>query len=170
MGEVYAGFDETLKRRVALKAIRAEQRLDPEAKARFLREARILSPTRSRKHLPPLRLHSENTDQDWLVLELIEGRSSRTALTAELSSAMRMRIAKQESAGVLVATHAGAHCHSSQSSEPRKRHADRDGWEFKVLDFGLAQSAYGNLTTGFFRCLAQPCHAGCRRVRRGVQS
>jgi serine/threonine protein kinase len=42
-GEVYAGFDETLKRRVALKAIRAEQRLDPEAMARFLREARILS-------------------------------------------------------------------------------------------------------------------------------
>ena len=43
MGEVYAGLDETLKRRVALKAIRAEHRLDPDAKARFLREARILS-------------------------------------------------------------------------------------------------------------------------------
>ena len=43
MGDVYAGYDEKLGRRVALKAIRSEHRLDAEAKARFLREARILS-------------------------------------------------------------------------------------------------------------------------------
>ena len=42
MGEVYPGGDETLKRRGA-QAIRAEHRVDPDAKARFLREARILS-------------------------------------------------------------------------------------------------------------------------------
>ena len=41
MGEVYAGFDDTLHLRVALKAIRAEHRLNDVAKARFLREARI---------------------------------------------------------------------------------------------------------------------------------
>jgi serine/threonine-protein kinase len=43
MGEVYIGLDERLQRRVALKAIRAEYRLDPGARARFLREARMLS-------------------------------------------------------------------------------------------------------------------------------
>ena len=43
MGEVYVGTDQTLGRKVALKAIRAEQRLDAQAKSRFLREARILS-------------------------------------------------------------------------------------------------------------------------------
>ncbi|MCG8459116.1 MAG: protein kinase, partial [Holophagales bacterium] len=43
MGEVYAGWDEALERRVALKAIRQDQRLEPEARARFLREARVLS-------------------------------------------------------------------------------------------------------------------------------
>jgi serine/threonine-protein kinase len=37
MGEVYAGVDDRLQRRVALKAIRAEYRLDPGARARFLR-------------------------------------------------------------------------------------------------------------------------------------
>jgi serine/threonine-protein kinase len=43
MGAVFVGFDETLERRVALKAIRSEFRLNPQSKARFLREARILS-------------------------------------------------------------------------------------------------------------------------------
>jgi serine/threonine protein kinase len=38
MGDVYAGYDEKLGRRVALKAIRSEHRLNAEAKARFLRE------------------------------------------------------------------------------------------------------------------------------------
>jgi serine/threonine protein kinase len=43
MGDVYAGLDETLQRRVALKSIRAEHRLNAISQARFLREARILS-------------------------------------------------------------------------------------------------------------------------------
>ena len=43
MGDVYDGVDETLQRRVALKVIRADRRLNVEAQERFLREARILS-------------------------------------------------------------------------------------------------------------------------------
>ena len=38
MGEVYVGIDETLKRRVALKAVHPGQRLQAESKTRFLRE------------------------------------------------------------------------------------------------------------------------------------
>ena len=40
---MYVGTDQTLGRKVALKAIRAERRLNAQAKFRFLREARILS-------------------------------------------------------------------------------------------------------------------------------
>ena len=43
MGEVYEAYDERLQRRVALKSIRADQRLDAAARNRFLREARTLS-------------------------------------------------------------------------------------------------------------------------------
>lgn len=43
MGEVFVGYDERLRRRVALKAVHARDRLHPAAKARLLREARILS-------------------------------------------------------------------------------------------------------------------------------
>ncbi|GEM_PF-6845983 len=42
MGEVYEGLDEKLQRRVAIKVLRGERPLDPEAKREFLREARIL--------------------------------------------------------------------------------------------------------------------------------
>jgi hypothetical protein len=43
MGEVYLGYDSRLERRVAVKTIRPEKRLSPRLKARFLREARLLS-------------------------------------------------------------------------------------------------------------------------------
>jgi len=43
MGSVYSGFDHKLKRTVAVKAIHKKYCLHEGAKARFLREARILS-------------------------------------------------------------------------------------------------------------------------------
>lgn len=81
MGEVYSGLDETLKRRVALKSIRAEHRLSPVAKARFLREARLLSQL---DHPNICRVYDyiEGDGSDWLVLELIEGKSLQSVPAA----------------------------------------------------------------------------------------
>ena len=84
MGEVYAGFDETLQRRVAMKAIRAEHRLDTVAKARFLREARILSQL-DHPHVCRVYDFIEEEDTEWLVLELIEGKSLQVALRGGLT-------------------------------------------------------------------------------------
>ena len=135
MGEVYAGFDETLKRRVALKAIRAEHRLSPGSKARFLREARILSQL---DHPNICRVYDfiEGDDADWLVLELIEGKSLQTALRVGLDPASRLRIAEQV-ADVLVATHTAGVVH--RDLKPGNIMLTRGG-QAKVLDFGLAQS------------------------------
>jgi len=79
MGAVYVGFDDKLQRKVALKAIRSEYRLHEEAKARFLREARILSQL---DHLHICTVHEfiEGDDCDFLVLELIKGKSLREAM------------------------------------------------------------------------------------------
>src|SRR5262245_25270119 len=79
MGAVYAGFDETLHRRVAVKVLQDEQRLDPEARARLMREARSLS---SLDHPNICRIHDyiEAQDVDLLVLEYIEGRTLRRVL------------------------------------------------------------------------------------------
>ena len=79
MGEVYAGLDETLMRKVALKAIRSDQRLSAPAKARFLREARLLSQL---DHPNVCRVYDyiEEDQGDWLVLEFVDGTSLGTAL------------------------------------------------------------------------------------------
>src|SRR4030095_6729109 len=74
MGEVYVAHDETLDRDVALKSIVASQRLQPAAKARFLREARALSRL---DHPNICRIYDyvELGPRDFLVLELVAGSS-----------------------------------------------------------------------------------------------
>jgi serine/threonine-protein kinase len=133
MGEVYVGLDETLKRRVALKAIRVEHRLDSVSKARFLREARILSQL---DHPNICRVYDfiEGEDRDWLVMELIEGKSLQVALRDRLDPAAKMKIAEQIAA-VLMATHAAGVAH--RDLKPANVMLTRDS-EVKVLDFGLA--------------------------------
>jgi serine/threonine-protein kinase len=103
MGAVYVGFDDKLQRKVALKAIRAEYRLHEEAKARFLREARILSQL-DHPHICTVHDFIEGDDCDFLVLELIKGTSLREAMKEELSSQQKLSIAKQL-LEVLVAAH-----------------------------------------------------------------
>lgn len=80
MGAVYVGFDEKLERQVALKAIRSD-RLDARARARFLVEARLLSQL---DHPNICRIHGYLEDKrgDFLILELIRGRTLRQALSA----------------------------------------------------------------------------------------
>lgn len=133
MGELYAGFDETLGRRVALKAIRAEHRLHPQARARFLREARVLSQL---DHPNICRLYDylEHAGRDFLVLELIEGRSLEQAIRDGLSRERQMAVA-EGIAAALVAAHAEGVVH--RDLKPPNVMLTTAG-EVKVLDFGLA--------------------------------
>jgi serine/threonine-protein kinase len=133
MGQVYLAFDETLKRQVALKAIRAEQRLNPDAKARFVREARVLSQL---DHPQICRVfdYLETSDNDWIVLELIEGLSLRDVIRPDLPWTRRLAMARQI-AGVLVATHAAGVVH--RDLKPGNIMVTAAG-DIKVLDFGLS--------------------------------
>ncbi len=143
MGEVYAGYDETLKRKVAVKAIRDERRLDTEAKARFLREARILSQL---DHPGICRIHEyiEGDDSDFLVLELIAGRSLKQALEEETLEPSAQLFIAERVAEALVAAHAKGVAH--RDLKPENVMLTDEG-EVKVLDFGLAHSVDGQLAT-----------------------
>jgi serine/threonine-protein kinase len=135
MGDVYAGYDERLGRRVALKAIRAEHRLDGQAKARFLREARILSQL-EHPHICSIHDLIEEGEADVLVLELIQGKNLREAIRGGLDPAQRMTIARQL-VDVLAVAHAKAVIH--RDLKPDNIMLTPSG-DIKVLDFGLARS------------------------------
>jgi serine/threonine-protein kinase len=135
MGEVFAAFDETLKRRVAIKAIHAQRLITPDAKARFLREAQILSRL-DHPHICRVHDYLSEGGRDFLVLELVEGKSLRTAIQAGLDRPAAMKIA-QQIADVLVVTHAAGIVH--RDLKPGNVMLTGRG-DVKVLDFGLARS------------------------------
>ncbi len=134
MGSVYLGLDENLGRRVALKVIRSDQRLDPIRKARFLREARVLS---SLDHPNVCQFHDfiEGENQDCLVLELVEGNNLHEALSQGLDEAQKVKIA-QQLLDVLVAVHGKGVIH--RDLKPENIMLTPRG-DIKVLDFGLAR-------------------------------
>jgi len=135
MGAVYAGFDEKLERQVALKAIHSDFRLNPQSKARFLREARILSQL-DHPNICTIHDYVTGDENDFLVMELVEGRSLRIAIKQGLTDETKMEIAK-ELLEVLVEVHGQGVIHRDLKPEnimitPENR--------IKVLDFGLSRS------------------------------
>ncbi|HYR26875.1 MAG TPA: serine/threonine-protein kinase [Thermoanaerobaculia bacterium] len=134
MGAVYAGYDEKLDRKVALKVLHADQRLDEEARERLLREARALSKV---DHPNICRIHDyiETGDVDLLVLEYIDGRTLQRAIEDGLAHSEKFRIARAV-AEVLVRAHRAGIVH--RDLKPENVMLTRSG-EVKVLDFGLAR-------------------------------
>ncbi len=135
MGEVYLGIDERLQRKVAVKVIRAERRLDAQTKTRFLREARVLSQL---DHPGICRLYEyvETEHGDFIVLELVQGRTLRQVFGDPLAFVDKLALAVQAT-DALVAAHAMGVVH--RDLKPENIMVTAEG-RVKVLDFGLARS------------------------------
>ena len=140
-GEVYLGVDERLDRKVAVKAIRGETRLDDEARARLLREARVLSQL---EHPNVCRLYEyiQGEESDFLVLELVEGGTLRDILGTEGVPRDAMALAEQI-VQALIAAHAMSIVHRDLKPANIMVTEDR---RVKVLDFGLAKALRGEPT------------------------
>src|SRR4051794_9730032 len=78
MGAVYAGFDERLRREVALKAVRADA-LTSNGRSRLLSEARVLSRL-NHPNICSIYDFVTGESTDFLVLELIRGKTLREAI------------------------------------------------------------------------------------------
>jgi tetratricopeptide (TPR) repeat protein len=134
MGQVYVGYDEKLNRKVALKSIRADHRMNAESKARFLREARVLSQL-AHPNICRIFDYIEGEKADFLVLELIHGQRLTEAIKRGMDHRQKLRIAG-EIAGVLVSAHGKGIIH--RDLKPDNVMLDETG-QVKVLDFGLSR-------------------------------
>jgi serine/threonine protein kinase/tetratricopeptide (TPR) repeat protein len=136
MGEVYLGFDEKLQRNVALKTIRGHHRMEPAARARFLREARILSKL---DHPGICRIYDliEHQDCDFLVLEYIDGSTLTEVMRAGNVKPERALAIAESVARALASAHAESITH--RDLKPDNVMITRDG-SVKILDFGLSRS------------------------------
>ncbi|MGH9422144.1 MAG: serine/threonine-protein kinase, partial [Thermoanaerobaculia bacterium] len=134
MGDVYAGVDERLGRKVAVKAIRAERRLSGKARSRFLREARALSAL-DHPNICRLFEYLESPEGDFLVLERIEGGTLTRAIERGMNRATKLRIALGI-VSALVAAHRKGIVH--RDLKPDNVMITSEGG-VKILDFGIAQ-------------------------------
>lgn len=136
MGEVYLGYDPRLERRVAVKTIRPEKRLSPRLKARFLREARLLSKL---GHPSICQVYDlvETPAADFLILEYVQGTTlRRLAEREELPLERRLRLSEKIAEALAVA-HREKIVHRDLKAD-NIMITPEDG--VKVLDFGIARS------------------------------
>ncbi|MBN2385103.1 serine/threonine protein kinase [bacterium] len=138
MGSIYIAYDEKLQRRVALKALRHEFCGHPEARQRFLREARLLSKL---DHPNICRIYNiiegHDLESDYLVLELIQGENLKELLKKPMDKNLQMNIAR-ELLNVLTMAHEKGIIH--RDLKPSNLMVTPEG-TLKVLDFGLARTS-----------------------------
>ena len=138
MGEVYRARDAKLERDVAIKVLPAHLIANPDALARFEREAKAVA---ALSHPNILAIHDFGTHDGvtYAVTELLEGETLRGKLDAvnAVSQAQAVNWAEQIAKG-LAAAHSKGVVH--RDLKPENVFLTRDG-HVKILDFGLAKRA-----------------------------
>lgn len=132
MGSVYQGYDEKLKRKVAIKSIRSEYLKVESTHQRFIREAQILSKI-NHPSICHIYDYIETDSRDYLVLELIQGKQlNQVFLDYDALLKVILELAK-----ALEAAHKHGIVHRDLKPDNIMITADH---QVKVLDFGIAQS------------------------------
>ncbi len=136
MGEVYRAHDARLGRDVAIKVLPQHQSSTPEVRARFEREARMISQL-NHPHICTVHDVGREGGTDYIVMELIEGET----LVARLEKGP-LPIAELLTVGVQIADALGKAHHAGvvhRDLKPGTIMLTKSG--VKLLDFGLARPA-----------------------------
>ena len=147
MSRVYRAKDSVLERRVALKILAESVASDPEAKARFLREARVASSI-AHENIIAVYDFGEEAGRPFMVMEFLEGESLRGAIEKRRTGdfARRLQIALQVGRAI-------RHIHLKKiihrDIKPENIHLDPLG-RAKLMDFGIAKSDEMLLTKAGF--------------------
>jgi class 3 adenylate cyclase/predicted ATPase len=135
MGAVWRAWDERLERWVALKQIRADVTLR-HGRERLRREARAVARL---SHPAIVHVYDilEGEDGDWIVMELVEGRTLRCLLDEEgaLPPARAVKLCREIAEGL-----AEAHAHGILHRDLKANNVIvGSSGRAKILDFGLAK-------------------------------
>ncbi|MET0404640.1 MAG: serine/threonine-protein kinase [Cystobacter sp.] len=136
MGEVYAAFDPSLNRRVALKLLLpgGEDPIPGQAHTRLLREAQSMARL-SHPHVMPVHDIGEHGERVFIALEHVEGSTLRQWLKEGTRSWREVIQVLAQAGEGLVAAHAAGLVH--RDFKPDNVLVGRDG-RVLVYDFGLA--------------------------------
>ncbi len=140
MGTVYRAHDARLDRRVAIKVI-TDEACPEEARARLLREARSVA---ALDHPNAVSIFDvgELSGSPYIVMELVTGRTLREAI-ADASTPVSVRVGwLADVARALLTAHKKGLVHRDIKPE---NVMVRDDGVVKVLDFGIARRAQGNV-------------------------
>ncbi len=147
MSRVYRAKDSVLGRRVALKILTDTAAADPEAKTRFLEEARLASSI-AHENIIAVYDFGEEQGRPFMVMEFLEGESLRDAIEKQRTGdfARRLQIALQVGRAI-------GHIHLKKiihrDIKPENIHLDPLG-RAKLMDFGIAKPEGMRLAnTGF---------------------
>ncbi|MFA5138860.1 MAG: protein kinase [Elusimicrobiota bacterium] len=138
MGVVYEAFDPGLQRKVAIKIMRSEIRLDPRERERFLTEARTVAKMRHPNIVEIYSIEEQGSDA-YLIFEYVEGRTLAQVLREK--SRLGLAEAKAVFRGVCAAleySHELGIVH--RDLKPSNIMIDKDGLA-RVMDFGVAREA-----------------------------
>lgn len=135
MGAVYQAWDERLERWVAIKQIRPESAANQRVRERFRREARA-SARLNHPSIVQIFDILESEDGDWIVMELVEGRTLARLLEEERPDLKRVLGLAREIAWALAEAHRKNIVHRDLKAENVLVTPDGHA---KILDFGLAK-------------------------------
>ena len=140
MGEVLEGWDDRLDRPVALKRVLGEARNPQRARRRFRREAKAVARL-SDSAIVQVYDWVEVGEQDWLVMEKVEGRPLDAVLAEGLPPRdLALRIAREVASGLATAHEAGlVHRDLKASNVMLLAGEGSTPDRIKILDFGIAK-------------------------------
>jgi tetratricopeptide (TPR) repeat protein len=143
MGVVYEATDRSLERRVAVKKMRDEIRLDPDDRRRFVNEARLVAQLHHPNIVDIYGIVEDGMDV-YLVFEFVEGRTLQDALKSggpmDLPKARRVL---KEMADAVEHAHGRSVIH--RDLKPSNVMITPEG-RVKVMDFGIARQAKDSMT------------------------
>ncbi|MGB9605571.1 MAG: serine/threonine protein kinase, partial [Bryobacteraceae bacterium] len=147
MSHVYRARDTLIGGTVALKILSDAANRDPEARARFLREARM---ARNVNHENIVAIYDFGEDQGrpYMVMEFLRGETLRSAIehgrTGDLPARLRIAI---QIARAMECIHAQGIVH--RDIKPDNIHISPDG-KVKLMDFGIAKTEDMSITRAGF--------------------